>query len=72
MRETYLKEHRSPLYNHLLLRGKQHSHLRDVHEEAQNLLDRLIPRYKAIQGETEELKSQDQMLWVGKMNNIKV
>ncbi len=71
LREIYLKERRSPLYNHLLLSGKLHSHLRDVNEEAQNLLDRLITQYKARQGVTEELKSQEQMLWVGKMNNIK-
>ena len=70
LRETYLKENRSPLYNHLLLSGELHSHLRDVNEEAQNLLDRLLPQYKAKQGVTEELKADNQLEWVGRVNNI--
>lgn len=70
MRETYLKEHRETLYNHLLLKCELHSHLRDVEEQSQLLIDKLLPQYKAKQGVTEELKSKDQLLWVGKMNNI--
>lgn len=69
LRRTYLEEHRKPLYNHLLLSGKLHSHLRDVNEQSQQMIDTLPP-YKAKQGVTEELKAQDQLLWVGKVNNI--
>ncbi len=70
MREAYLKEHHKPLYNHLLLSGELDSHLCDVNEEAQNLLDRLLPQYKAIQGVTEDLKATNQFEWVGRVNNI--
>lgn len=70
MRETYLKEHHKPLYNHLLLSGELYSHLSDVNEEAQNLLDRLLPQYKEIQGVTEDLKATNQFEWVSKTNNI--
>ncbi|MFI3213798.1 MAG: TnpV protein [Eubacteriales bacterium] len=70
MRETYLKEHHKPLYNHLLLSGELHSHLRDVNEEAVNMLDRLLPQYKARQGVTEELKATNQLEWIGCVNNI--
>lgn len=70
MRETYLKEYHKPLYNHLLLSGELHSHLRDVNEQAQNLLDTLMPQYKVRQGVTEELKATQQLEWVGRMNNI--
>lgn len=70
MRETYLKEYHKPLYNHLLLSGELHSHLRDVNEQAQNLLDTLMPKYKEKQGVTEELKATQQLEWVGRMNNI--
>lgn len=70
MRETYLKEHHKPLYNHLLLSGELHSHLRDVNEEAVNMVDRLLIQYKASQGVTEDLKATNQFEWVGKMNNI--
>ena len=70
LRESFLKEHHKPLYNHLLLSGELQTHLRDVQEQAQQLLDTLIPQYKEKQGVTEELKAIDQMEWVGKMNNI--
>ena len=70
LRESYLKEHRKHYYNRLLFSGELHSHLRDVQEQAQNLLDRLLPQYKASQGVTEELKSTRQLEWVGRMNSI--
>ncbi len=70
IRETYLKEQHKPLYNHLLLSGELHSHLRDVNEEAVNMLDRLLPQYKEIQGVTEDLKATNQFEWVGRVNNV--
>lgn len=70
LRESFLREHHKPLYNHLLLSGELRTHLRDVQEQAQQLLDTLIPQYKEHQGITEELKATDQMEWVGRMNNI--
>lgn len=70
LRRTYLEEHHKPLFNHLLLSGELHSHLRDVQEQSQNLIDTLLPPYKAKQGVTEELKMSDQLLWVGRVNNI--
>ena len=66
--ETFLKEHHKPLYNHLLLSGELHSHLRNVQEQSQQLLDALIPQYKEKYGITEKLKASDQMEWVRLMN----
>lgn len=71
LRESYLKEHRSARYNHLLMTGKLYPHLIDVDEQAQQLLDTMMPKLKAQQGVAEELKATDQMEWVGRMNNIK-
>ena len=34
------------------------------------MMDRLVEQMKEQQGVTEELKMQNQMAWVGKMNNI--
>ena len=34
------------------------------------MMDRLVEQMKERQGVTEELKMQDQMAWVGRMNNI--
>ena len=35
------------------------------------MMDRLVEQMKEKQGVTEELKMQDQMAWVGRMNNIR-
>ncbi len=71
MRESYLKQHRSPTYNYLLMSEKLHSHLKDVEQQAQHLLETMMPQMAKAENVTEELKAKDQMLWVGKMNNIK-
>lgn len=71
LRESYLKKHCSARYSHLLMSGKLYPHLIDVDEQAQHLLDTIIPRLKAQHGITEELKTTDQMEWVGKMNHIR-
>ena len=34
------------------------------------MLDRIVEKMKVKQGVTEQLKAENQMLWVGKMNNI--
>ena len=70
-RLTYLKEHRSALYNRLVLHCKLHSHLADVNEQATERLDRLIEQMANAEGVTEELKELNQMLWVARMNNIR-
>ena len=67
----YLKQHRKVLYYNLLTSGKLHSHLTDVDEEAQSLFSRLVKEYAEKEGITEQLKSTDQMKWVGKMNAIR-
>ena len=70
-RLRYLKQHRKVLYYNLLTSGKLHSHLADVEEQAQDLFSRLVKEYAEKEGITEQLKSTDQMKWVGKMNAIR-
>ncbi len=70
LHEAYLKEHKHAFYSHLLLSGKLPSYLRDVQEQAQNLLDVLLAQHNEEQGVTEFLKATDPMEWVGRMNNI--
>ena len=71
LRKTYLKEHRKGLYLELVLAGKLNEHLHQVDEECNQMMDRLVEQIKERQGMTEELKMQDQMAWVGRMNNIR-
>ena len=70
MRRTYLKEYRKGMYLELVLAGKLNEHLHQIDEECHQMMDRLVEQMKEQQGVTEELKMQDQMAWVGKMNNI--
>ena len=43
----------------------------DLDKECNQMMDRLVEQMKEKQGVTEELKMQDQMAWVGRMNNIR-
>ena len=69
--KQYLKEHRPALYNALLLSGKLDGYLADIDRQAQERLDTVIEQMAQSQGITEALKVTDQMVWVGKMNNIR-
>ena len=69
--KRYLKHHHKVLYYNLLTSGKLHSHLADVEEQAQDLFSRLVKEYAEKEGITEQLKSTDQMKWVGKTNAIR-
>ncbi len=67
----YIKEHRKAYYTGLLLSGNLNSYLAEINAGANELFDRLTKQMAQKQGITEELKAQDQMAWVGAMNNIR-
>ena len=69
-RLNYLKHSRKGLYYNLLTSGKLHTHLTNVEEEAHSLFLRLVKEYAEKEGITEQLKAENQMLWVQRMNNI--
>ena len=69
-RLRYLKQHRKILYYNLLTSGKLYSHLADVEEEAQELFFRLVKEYAEREGVTEQLKVENPMEWVRRMNDI--
>lgn len=72
MRRKYLKEYRSGIYSGLLLTGKLKEHLLMVQDQAEQRFDMLVEQMAAAEGVTEQLKAADQMLWVRKMNGIRV
>lgn len=67
----YLKEYHRILYYNLLTDGKLNSCLADVDWQAEEMFSRLIKQMAEREGVTEALKAQDQMAWVGRMNNIR-
>ena len=70
-RLRYLKQHHKILYYNLLTSGKLQSHLADVEEEAQTLFLRLVKEHAEQECITEQLKAENPMEWVQKMNNIR-
>lgn len=71
MRKQFLKEHRSARYQYLVLTGKLTEHLNQADKEAREKVEMLMEQMAEQWGVTEELKMQDQMEWVRRMNNIK-
>ena len=71
LRRTFLREHRDGIYTGMLLNGTLNRHLEEVDRQAQKMLDDLTEQMKALNGVTEQLKSEDQMRWVQMMNSIR-
>ena len=69
MRKQFLKEHRSARYQYLVLTGKLTDHLNQVDKEVREKAEILMEQMAVQWGVTEELKMQDQMEWVRRMNN---
>ena len=70
-RRRYLKEHRQALYAALLLSGKLNGHLSEIDTQAEDMFSQLVERMAAQEGITEQLKTSDQIRWVGLMNTCK-
>ena len=64
----YLKEHRRVLYINLLTSGELTQHLNEVDRQAREML---VKQMAQEQGITEQMNAEDQMAWVGAMNNIR-
>lgn len=71
MRWRYLKEHRRAFYSQLVLSDKLASHLEEIDQSASEMMERLIKDMAERQGVTERLKAENQLRWVGMMNNIR-
>ena len=71
LRKQFLKEHRSAKYQYLLLTGKLTEHLNQIDQEAREQVEMLTEQMLKKQGVNDNLKRQDQMMWVRLMNNIK-
>lgn len=67
----YLKNHRKVLYANLLTSGKLDNYLADIDKQAEEMFERLTRRMAVAEDITEQLKATDQMVWVGRMNNIR-
>lgn len=67
----YLKEYRRVTYTNLLTSGKLNSYLADIDKQARERFETLMQQMKQAQSITEQLKDENQMEWVQRMNNIR-
>ena len=65
-----MKEHKEAVYITLLTSGRLNSYLVDIEEQAQERFERIVEQMAESEGITEQLKANDQVAWVGEMNNI--
>ncbi len=63
--------HKKPVYTGLILSGELDAHLEEINRSASEKFDLLVTQYAAREGITEQLKAQNQMLWVQRMNSIR-
>ena len=71
LRRRYLKENRPGMFNRLALRGTLFSPLLEVEDQANEMLEQMMPSLAKTAGATEQLKASDPMRWVGLMNSCK-
>lgn len=67
----YIKQHGKILYTNLLTSGKLNGYLIDLDKQAEDMFFRLVKQMAEREGVTEQLKANNQMEWVARMNNIR-
>ena len=63
-------KHKRVQFNIMLMNGTLWTHLAEVDEQASDMFSRLVEKMKVNEGITEQLKSDNQIEWVARMNNI--
>jgi len=69
--KRFLQQHHESIYTAMLLNGKLNAHLEEIDRSANEMFDLLMRQYAEREGVTEQLKAQNQMEWVRRMNSIR-
>ena len=67
----YIKQNRKGLYLNLLTSGKINGYLADIDIQTEEMFSQLLKQMAEREGVTEQLKADNQMEWVARMNNIR-
>lgn len=70
MHKRYLEKHKKVVLSVLLAEGKLFQHCAEIEKQANEMYDFLIEQMKEVDGVTEQLKEENQMAWIQKMNSI--
>ena len=68
--KDYLMKHKKALFTTLLTQGKLYQHCAEVEKQAQQMFDTLVEQMKQTEGVTEQLKEENQLKWIYRMQNI--
>ena len=71
MRLAFIKQYRPQLYQSLLKENRLHSYLAEFDRKVRDTLILTEEQMRQAEGITDELKRQDQLEWVCRMNNIR-
>lgn len=71
MYRDYLRTHKKVTYSGLMLSGKLKEHIEDIDRQAEEMFSQLVDQMKQAEGVTEQLKADDQIEWVRRMNSIR-
>ncbi len=69
--KDYLKNHKRLMFDIMLTKGTLFRYLAEIDKQAQEMFDRLMEQMLKAEGITEQLKADNQMEWVCRMNNIR-
>ena len=69
-RKDFLMKHKRVQFNIMLMNGTLWTHIAEIDEQAADMFSRLVEQMKVKEGITEQLKEENQMEWVARMNNI--
>ena len=69
--KRYLIEHKKEVFTLMQMNGTLNDYLADINEQAETMFIQLIEDMAKAEGITEQLKAENQMLWVQKMNNVR-
>ena len=67
----FLKQNRPSTVGAMRLNGTLENYLKEVNQEAAEMLETLVRQYAKAEGVTKSLKLTNQLGWVQKMNNIR-
>ena len=68
---NWLKKNKPTVINTLRMKGTLEQYLTDIDHNAREMFERMTKEFAEFEGITEQLKADDQMVWVGRMNNIR-
>ena len=71
MRHNYLRDYHTGVFDGMLLSGTLNAHLEEVDRHANEMMELLTAQMTKAEGVTEQLKADDQMEWVRRMNSIR-